>query len=252
VVLVEGKNSKIASSQLYEYNISLGDNPWALIENISAAVDSSRIELAINPASMGIGYGNFTIYTAMKDWGGDEDVLDEAIDSASIPEFAPLSTRGSSGDQTLAPKPRISVTKTANVSTVGPGDVIMYTITYTNNRNPAYNVVLTETYPAGVTFLDANPAPTAGDNVWDIGTLANGESGTIFINVTVDATVVNGDILTNTMAADWTDGASWSGNTDDSIDTTVVIVPEFGLGPLSGMFIIMGVFLIGRKLKISK
>ena len=250
VAIVEGKNGRITSNQLYEFDLSLGDNPWAFIGNITAAGDSYRMELAINPASIGITNGNFTIYTAMKDWSGDEDILDEAIDSANIPEFAPLSTRGSPADDALAPKPRISISKTADLATASPGDVIMYTITYDVSKADAYDVLFTEIYPADVTFLNATPAPTAGDNIWDFGILADGTSGTIFINVTVDANVANNTILTNTIDATWNDGGTWpAGSSSTDTTTTVVIVPEFEFGPLSGILIMVGVFLLGRRLR---
>ena len=122
---------------------------------------------------------------------------------------------------------------------------------FANSAATAYDILITETYPADVTFLDANPAPSSGDNIWDLGDLAAGVTGTIFINVTVDAAATNNTILTNTVDATWTDGGQWpAGDASTDTSTTVVIVPEFGLGPLSGILVMAGVFFVGqRKIK---
>ena len=81
----------------------------------------------------------------------------------------------------------ISLEKTGSPTTVAPGGNVTYTINYTNTGTvPLHNVVITEYYPKGVTFISADPAPDAGtNNVWTIGTLLPGESGTIVIKVKV-------------------------------------------------------------------
>lgn len=76
------------------------------------------------------------------------------------------------------------------------GETITYALDYqcigTSN---VQNVVITENYPLGITFVNANPVPTVGNNIWNIGTLSPGQSGTIFINVTISPTVIG--TLTN-------------------------------------------------------
>ena len=119
---------------------------------------------------------------------------------------------------------------------------------YVVSKAAAYDVLISETYPANVTFLDANPAPTSGDNIWDLGALLVGDSGTIYINVSIDMTAPDSIILTNTVDATWTDGGQWpAGDTSTDTSTTVVVVPEFGLGPLSGILIMGGIFVLGRR-----
>ncbi len=81
----------------------------------------------------------------------------------------------------------VKLEKSCSPTTVAPGGNVTYTINYTNTGDvPLHNVVITEHYPDGVTFISASPAPDAGtNNVWTIGTLLPGESGTIVIKVKV-------------------------------------------------------------------
>ncbi len=88
--------------------------------------------------------------------------------------------------------PSLSIEKTAYpTDTVLPDSVITYTITVSNDTPfTQQNVIVTENYPQGVTFLDANPPPDLGDNMWttsisDDGNLDPYESFTISVRVTV-------------------------------------------------------------------
>ncbi len=88
--------------------------------------------------------------------------------------------------------PSLSLEKTAYPSdTVLPGSVITYSLTITNDTPfTQQGVMLTENYPVGVTYLDANPPPDIGDNVWttsisDDGEMAPWESFTVVIRVNV-------------------------------------------------------------------
>lgn len=77
------------------------------------------------------------------------------------------------------------------------GENIMYWINYSNTGTDwAYNVIITETYPAGVTFVSATPTPNMfGNNIWNIGSISPGSSGTICVTVWVDPAASG--ILTN-------------------------------------------------------
>jgi uncharacterized repeat protein (TIGR01451 family) len=78
----------------------------------------------------------------------------------------------------------VTITKTGP-TTANQGDDITYTITYKNEGTfSATNVVITETYPAEVEYVSANPEPDSGfDNKWTIGTLAPNGEGTIIVTV---------------------------------------------------------------------
>ena len=89
------------------------------------------------------------------------------------------------GKETEPIAPKASLTKSASSNVVSPGGTLTYTITYANLADtPLQEVVITESYPSGATFLSASPAPDSGtDNRWTIGTLPGHASGTITIDV---------------------------------------------------------------------
>lgn len=82
--------------------------------------------------------------------------------------------------------PYLEITKTAPAM-ASPGDDIVYTITCTNIGDAtAYDVVVTDIYPVGATFVASNPAPDIPNNIWVIGTLAPSQSYVITITMAVD------------------------------------------------------------------
>lgn len=82
--------------------------------------------------------------------------------------------------------PEVTLKKSCSPSIVPPGGNVTYTINYTNRGEAdIHNVVITEYYPKGVTFISASPAPDQGTNIWVIGTLAANTSGIINITVKV-------------------------------------------------------------------
>ncbi len=82
---------------------------------------------------------------------------------------------------------RVELEKSGSPATVAPGGTLSYTIKYSNSGTKSLtNVIITENYPEGVTFISADPAPDAGtNNKWTIGTLPAGASGQIIIKVKV-------------------------------------------------------------------
>jgi len=103
-------------------------------------------------------------------------------------DFPPAKCWQGDGPIVVEPPPFVdlNIVKTHSKDPVAPGDSLTYTISYSNSGNTdATNVVITETYDSNVTFDSATPSPDSGDNVWNIGTLAPGGSGTISVTVTV-------------------------------------------------------------------
>ncbi len=82
-------------------------------------------------------------------------------------------------------QPKLSITKTANVTSAKPGSTVTYKITVTNNGDgDATNVVVTDTIPTGLSFVGA----AGKTNTWEVGTLSPMETKLF----TVEAKVENG------------------------------------------------------------
>ncbi len=92
-----------------------------------------------------------------------------------------------------------------------PGGEIRYNLHYHNHGNvPVGNVLITDTLPAGVTFLASYTSDQSGQHpfppvysdteqlVWNIGTLDNGVGGNIQVVLRIDPGVAPGTALTNT------------------------------------------------------
>ena len=99
------------------------------------------------------------------------------------------------------PLPELSISKRAEPDPVQAGKTLTYTISYQNPGNEtAHSVVINENYDKNVTFVYSSPLPDAGsNNVWSLGDLAKGMSGTITVNVKVNPSVVDGTLLENTV-----------------------------------------------------
>ncbi len=94
----------------------------------------------------------------------------------------------------------LDVNQTDVPDPVQAGGQLAYAIVCENNGSaPATNVILTDTYDSRVNFLSANPPPSAGNNVWYLGTLNAGQSRTILVQVSVDSPLPNGTFLINTV-----------------------------------------------------
>ena len=93
----------------------------------------------------------------------------------------------------------LALTKSAPASIV-PGNPLAWTLTITNNGPAASNgAQVTDTLPAGVTFVSASPgcAFAAGTVTCTLGALANGASTNLTINVTVNTPYTGANPLVN-------------------------------------------------------
>jgi len=118
----------------------------------------------------------------------------------------------------------LAITKSDNPDPVTPGETLVYTLVYTNNGpSDAENVVVTDTLPAVVTFVAANPPATTGPNplVWNLGNLAAGASGQIVVTVTVNSDVTAP--FTNTVVIDSDTSDDNPGNNEDDEPTSPLI-----------------------------
>ncbi len=120
-------------------------------------------------------------------------------------------------------RPSLVVTKDGSAVAVFPGEMLTYHIAYQNlGTTTLTGVVVTEFYDSNVHFVSANPPPYAGtDNVWTIGTLAPGASGTIDVKVQASWDIPGGAILRNDVKITSDQGAEG----EDPEKTTVKAPP---------------------------
>jgi uncharacterized repeat protein (TIGR01451 family) len=190
-----------------------GDNIWYLGMVPPGAGGSIQITVSVNPSASGILTNNVEL------------TYENSTGNAMPPVYDTANT-------TIGPGAYIEILKNAPV-TANPGEIIMYTITYMNiGVDTAYNVIITETYPLGVSFVNSNPLPSVGDNIWTIGNLLPGAGGVIYINVSVDGTVYG--ILTNWVEAVYENSMGVQYSPVFAMANTMVINPEmevFKWGP---------------------
>ena len=129
----------------------------------------------------------------------------------------------------------LAVTKVADVADPGVGDPVEFTVTVTNQGpNTTGGIEVADPSLLGIHFDSAAPSQGSWDDVseiWDVGTLAQGESATLVIQATVEsfcwgnsASVIASDLpdlspdndtdsIVRTEVSFWTgagDGTSWS------------------------------------------
>ncbi len=120
--------------------------------------------------------------------------------------------------------PDLSIIKTDNPDPVNPGDQLTYTITVNREDtfpNDAFNVVVTDTLPADVTFVsttgcaeDPNGVPTCS-----LGAISAGGSASYTITVTVN--FATSGTLTNTVSVTSDSGDTNPSNNIITEDTTI-------------------------------
>lgn len=122
----------------------------------------------------------------------------------------------------------VSITKTGSPDPVTAGNTLTYSITVHNNGpGSAKNVTVTDTLPGSVTLISALPSSGSCSGTstvtCSLGTIANGSSVTISIDVTPNtAGTINNTATVSTTTNDLT-----SGNNTASASTTVNPPPSF-------------------------
>lgn len=99
--------------------------------------------------------------------------------------------------------PDLEIVKTVNNSTPIEGETITFTVSVTNpGEFPATGIQVTDQLPNGITYQSHTTSQgnyNTSTNIWDIGTLADGDTTTVTLNIT--ATVNSGTLgstITNT------------------------------------------------------
>lgn len=123
----------------------------------------------------------------------------------------------------------LAIRKTDRPDPVATGTVLAYTLVVTNaGPSDAPNVIVTDTLPAGLTFVSAAPPQASGPNplVWNLGTIPAGGSSTIVVTTTVDSSAAG--ILTNVTQVS---SAAPDPNPDDNEarEPTLVVTPAIAI-----------------------
>ncbi len=123
----------------------------------------------------------------------------------------------------------LQIVKTVNDSTVYEGDTVTFTLAIQNNGpSDASNVVVTDTLPAGLTFVNAAPPICSGSPLsCTVGNLAVGASTNIIMTATVNAGQA-GNILNNVASVSATEPDPVPGNNTDNEPVTVLAFATIG------------------------
>jgi len=125
--------------------------------------------------------------------------------------------------------PVMSFSKTADVTTADPGDLITYTLAYHNAGNgTATGVVIVDTNPEYTTFVSSNPSPSSVNGriyTYDIGSVPAETSGTVVITVKVNAGTPDGTILENVAVMNYDDANGNPYPEEPGTATTTVTAP---------------------------
>jgi uncharacterized repeat protein (TIGR01451 family) len=120
----------------------------------------------------------------------------------------------------------IAITKTDNQTEAALGAELVYTLTVTNNGLGAANdVTVIDTLPAGLTFLNADPAPTSasgGALTFALGMIPGGGSATLTIRARADQT---GEITNTASVSQASEPPDTNPDNNTASDTTMILPP---------------------------
>ncbi len=94
----------------------------------------------------------------------------------------------------VPPQADISIVKDVNTAKASIRDIVVWTITLTNNGpDTAENVVVNERLPSGLKLLSADAdVGSYKDGIWNVGSLNNGD--TVTLKLTTEVTILNGTL----------------------------------------------------------
>jgi uncharacterized repeat protein (TIGR01451 family) len=119
------------------------------------------------------------------------------VENSAVVSSATTAPVGSNpATTTVSAAPSLSLTKSVNLTTASPGELLTYTLAYANTGNAdASQVVLSDALPARTTFVSASGGGTfaQGGVTWSLGTLAPGASGVVTLTVRLDAVFPAGE-----------------------------------------------------------
>lgn len=98
-------------------------------------------------------------------------------------------------------EPQVSITKTmTHAASLGAGDEVTVTLTVSNTGTGVlYDLVVTDTLPAGLAYLSGSPAPGVDGQVvtWALNSLSVGQQQVYVVTAQVSSTIGAGEVLVN-------------------------------------------------------
>ena len=151
---------------------------WQLGTLTNGAAETLTITVSVNPT------GNFTNTAQV--------IASDAYDLDSTPANG-VSSEDDQGDVTINPVSVIDIVLTKIVDNATPdvGDTVIFTLTTANSGpSDATNLEIEDLLPSGFAYVSDDGAGDYdnGTGIWDVGTLPNGNSETLNITATVNAT----------------------------------------------------------------
>jgi uncharacterized repeat protein (TIGR01451 family) len=186
---------------------SSGPNPATWNLGTLAAGDSGTIEVTVQvQLSTAEGFTNtVTISTETPETNYENNSDDESTGVTLLADLA--------------------IEKNDTPDPVVPGELLTYTLTYTNNGpSEAVDVLITDQLPPGLSFIDADPNPISSPDplVWDLGTLVPGDSGSITITVQVALSVTQTFTNTATITSSTPDPDPSNNRDDEPTDVALL------------------------------
>lgn len=132
----------------------------------------------------------------------------------------------------------LTKTENANPLNISNTTIIEYQINFTVQNGTAHNTIIEENYPENTTFINAIPTPTAGNNIWEIGNVTQGQTFQINITLNVSLELQNGTILANKVNATYTNQTNGEEVKTFSKNTTVIKNPPIVYEDYPGLLII--------------
>ncbi|WP_333815249.1 DUF7507 domain-containing protein [Tabrizicola sp.] len=219
------------------YSLSPGNTTGGSCAVVSTGGTSARLDCSFTAVPVCSAATCATVTVSVRPGGDGGLRTNSASAISSVTPDNALGNNSGSATFTVTPRADVTVAKTATPNPSVAGQTLTYVVTATNIANglsSAEAVRITDTLPAGLTFVSATPStgscttpstssPTALGNdtiVCNFGTLGNGAQQTVTIlvrpnDVTRGTTITNGvTVATDTPETDTT-------NNSDSVDTEV-------------------------------
>ncbi|HKW43693.1 MAG TPA: lamin tail domain-containing protein [Thermoplasmata archaeon] len=200
-------------------------------------------------ASVMPGVHSFTVTAQVTAATTSGQILSNTATLDYTDQIAGRMPRSQAWANTTVNRPMITVVKTATPSSARPGDLVTFTIYYNNTGNTAAGTVtIKDSLPIGMTYQNANPAPTwnnARTFFWNFTNVAPG-AHSLTMTARVNATF-NGAQLVNWAFLNYTTTTGFA--LVGSQSSAIVAIPE-----LSDMIFVAAVplLIIGLKIRSNR